>query len=70
MERMNREKIELAIGSSGTIINLAEIARKIFKKGGSKRDLVLEQSDLKEVITLLCSLPLDERKKSFRYQCG
>jgi exopolyphosphatase/guanosine-5'-triphosphate,3'-diphosphate pyrophosphatase len=63
MERMNREKIELAIGSSGTIINLAAIARKIFKKGGSKRDLVLEQSDLKEVITLLCSLPLDERKK-------
>jgi exopolyphosphatase/guanosine-5'-triphosphate,3'-diphosphate pyrophosphatase len=63
MERMNREKIKLAIGSSGTIINLAEIARKIFKKGGSKRDLVLKQSDLKEVITLLCSLPLDERKK-------
>jgi len=63
MERMNREKIELAIGSSGTIINLAAIARKIFKKGGSKRDLVLEQSDLKEVITLLCSLPLDERKE-------
>ena len=63
MERMNREKIELAIGSSGTIINLAEIARKIFKKGGSKRDLVLEQGDLKEVIALLCSLPLDERIK-------
>jgi len=63
MERMNHEKIELAIGSSGTIINLAEIARKIFKKGGSKRDIVLEQSDLKEVIALLCSLPLDERKK-------
>jgi len=63
MERMNHEKIELAIGSSGTVVNLAEIARKIFKKGGSKRDLVLEQSDLKEVIALLCSLPLDERKK-------
>jgi len=63
MERMNHEKIELAIGSSGTIINLAEITRKIFKKGGSKRDLVLKQSELKEVIALLCSLPLDERKK-------
>ncbi len=63
MGRMNCEKIELAIGSSGTVVNLAEIARKIFKKGGSKRDLVLEQSDLKEVIPLLCSLPLDERKK-------
>jgi len=63
MERMNREKIKLAIGSSGTIVNLAEISRKIFKKGGSKRDLVLEQGDLKEVICLLCSLPLDERRK-------
>jgi len=63
MGRMNHEKIELAIGSSGTIINLAEITRKIFKKGGSKRDLVLEHGDLKEVIALLCSLPLDERKK-------
>ncbi|MEA1909368.1 MAG: Ppx/GppA phosphatase family protein [Euryarchaeota archaeon] len=60
---MNCEKIELAIGSSGTITNLAEIARKIFKKGGSKRDLILEQSDLKEVIAILCSLPLNERKK-------
>ncbi|RZN37393.1 MAG: Ppx/GppA family phosphatase [Methanosarcinales archaeon] len=63
MEHMNHEEIELAIGSSGTIINLAEVARKIFKNGGSKKDIVLKQSDLKEVIAVLCSLPLNERKK-------
>ncbi|RZB29083.1 MAG: exopolyphosphatase / guanosine-5'-triphosphate,3'-diphosphate pyrophosphatase [Candidatus Argoarchaeum ethanivorans] len=63
IEHMNRDKIELAIGSSGTIINLAEIARKMFKKGGSKKELVLEQSDLKAVSSMLCSLPLAERKE-------
>ena len=63
IERMNKENIELAIGSSGTIINLAEIARKMFKKGGAKRDLVLERRDLKEVISILCSLTLAERKE-------
>lgn len=62
-ERMNKENIELAIGSSGTIINLAEIARKMYKKGCSKRDLVLERRDLKAVISILCSLTLEERKE-------
>ena len=63
IERMKRDEIELAIGSSGTIINLAEIARKMYKKGCSKRDLVLEQRDLKAVISILCSLTLEERKE-------
>ncbi|KAF5414704.1 MAG: hypothetical protein C5S49_06690 [Candidatus Methanogaster sp.] len=44
MEHMNHEKIELAIGSSGTIINLAEIARKIFKKVARKEILYLNRA--------------------------
>ncbi|CAD6494664.1 MAG: Guanosine-5'-triphosphate,3'-diphosphate pyrophosphatase [Candidatus Argoarchaeum ethanivorans] len=63
IEHINRDKIELAIGSSGTIINLAEIARKMFKKGGSKKELVLEQSNLNAVSSMLCFLPLAERKE-------
>lgn len=43
IERMNRDEIELAIGSSGTIINLAEIAGKMYKKGARKEILYLNR---------------------------
>jgi len=51
----------LAWGSSGTIINLAEIAGKLFKKNSS--GLVLSKKNLKRLASRLCSLPLEERRK-------
>ncbi len=51
----------LAFGSSGTMINLAEVASKLFKK--SSGELVLTRKNLKKVATALCWLPLIERKK-------
>jgi exopolyphosphatase/guanosine-5'-triphosphate,3'-diphosphate pyrophosphatase len=57
------EGIKLAYGSSGTIINLAEISEKMSKKQVSKRNLVLKHKDLEKVVSKLCSLTLDERKK-------
>jgi exopolyphosphatase/guanosine-5'-triphosphate,3'-diphosphate pyrophosphatase len=55
------QRIDIAIGSSGTIINLAEIASKTF--GGKRSAGELSQNDLRKVIGQLCSLPLAERRK-------
>jgi len=53
----------MAIGSSGTIMNLAEIAQKAIHQNGSNGDPVLSNKDLQKVTELLCSLPLDQRRK-------
>ncbi len=52
-----------AWGSSGTIINLAEVANKIFKKNGNGGALTLTRKNLKKLAPILCSLSLEERKK-------
>jgi len=52
-----------AWGSSGTIINLAEIINKMFKKNGNGGHLVLTRKNLKKLVPALCSLTLEERRK-------
>jgi len=54
---------KLAIGSSGTIMNLAEIARKAFPHNGEVQTSTLSGIDLRKVIDLLCSLSLERRRK-------
>jgi exopolyphosphatase/guanosine-5'-triphosphate,3'-diphosphate pyrophosphatase len=54
--------VRLAWGSSGTVINLAEIASKLFKKNGNG-GLALSRKNLKKLAPILCSLSLEERKK-------
>jgi len=61
-ERINQKQIELAVGSSGTIINLAEIACKTFNHDIDRNHLVLKYKELQSVIETLCSLPLNKRK--------
>lgn len=62
-ERLRQFTIEQAIGSSGTIVNLAEIAmRRVFKRALVKGD-VLTRGQLRDVVALLCSLPLDKRRE-------
>ncbi len=56
-------RIECAFGSSGTIVNLAEIAMNMHEKGDAGRNLVLDYKDLRKVVSTLCTLALDERKK-------
>ncbi len=56
-------KPELAIGSSGTIMNLAEIAQKVIHQNGDGSDMILSLKDLRTVITLLCTLTLEQRRK-------
>jgi exopolyphosphatase/guanosine-5'-triphosphate,3'-diphosphate pyrophosphatase len=52
----------LAIGSSGTTINLAEIVKKGFHQNENTPTTV-SYRDLKKVIDTLCSLSLDQRRK-------
>ncbi|MDR1993408.1 MAG: Ppx/GppA family phosphatase [Nitrososphaerota archaeon] len=56
--------VRIAWGSSGTIINLAEIANKLFKKADNNDGiLVLTRKNLKKLAMVLCWLPLKERKR-------
>jgi exopolyphosphatase / guanosine-5'-triphosphate,3'-diphosphate pyrophosphatase len=52
-----------AWGSSGTIINLAEVASKVCKKNGNGGNLTLTRKNLKKLAATLCSLNLEDRKK-------
>jgi exopolyphosphatase/guanosine-5'-triphosphate,3'-diphosphate pyrophosphatase len=63
LKKISRQKPDLAIGSSGTIMNLAEIAQKAFHHDGNYSENILIYKDLRKVIDLLCSLPLEQRRK-------
>lgn len=60
MPEFRDQRVDLAIGSSGTIINLTEIAAKT--GNGSHDEGKLTRSEFRKVIALLCSLPLADRK--------
>jgi exopolyphosphatase/guanosine-5'-triphosphate,3'-diphosphate pyrophosphatase len=63
IQKIRKQQPELGIGGSGTIMNLAEIAHKTLHQNGNSGESVLLYKDLCKVIDLLCSLPLDKRKK-------
>jgi len=52
----------IAFGTSGTIINLAEIASKMFKKNINGKPHYLTRKHLKKLTPILCSRELEERK--------
>lgn len=63
-ERVLKYGIRQAWGSSGTMINLAEISNKLFKKGGNgDGGQVIIRKNLKKLAPVLCSLSLEERRK-------
>ena len=55
--------LDLAIGSSGTIVNLAEIASRQFNGRPLQRDDVLTHTQLKAVVRRLCGLTLAQRRR-------
>lgn len=55
--------IDLALGSSGTIENLADVAVRRFAKRRRRRDDVLPASQLREVVKMLGAMPLKERRR-------
>jgi len=56
-------RIDLAIGSSGTIQNLADVAARQFHRRPLQRDDVLTYAHLKQVVAMLAALPLEARRK-------
>lgn len=61
-QRVKEHRIDMALGSSGTILNLSEIAREMKLKGGHGESR-LGREALRKVVQTLCSLPLEERRK-------
>ncbi len=62
--KVREEGFDVVYGSSGTIINLAEItARRLGTYLTTIRNYTLSYSDLCETISMLCSLDLDARKE-------
>ena len=60
--KVQQYNVRQAWGSSGTVINLAEIASKLFKKNSSGATLTLSRKNLKKLVPILWSLSLEERK--------
>ena len=63
IQKIQKQKIDLAVGSSGSIMNLADIAAKALHPEEGVPVGVLTYRDLKKAIDLLCALPLEERRK-------
>jgi exopolyphosphatase/guanosine-5'-triphosphate,3'-diphosphate pyrophosphatase len=63
IRELRMQKIDCAIGSSGTIMNLAEIANRTLHQNISPLGTDLSYRDLKKVIRLICSLPIEQRRK-------
>ncbi|MBN2231754.1 MAG: Ppx/GppA family phosphatase [Deltaproteobacteria bacterium] len=62
--RSRKTGIDMAWGSSGTIINLAEIAARLCGRPVDRRGLTLKLKDLRRVMEFLCTRPLAERQKA------
>lgn len=63
LKRLSRRRIDFAVGSSGTIENLAEVASRKFRGRRRERRDMLSRDDLAKVRRMLCGLPLDRRRK-------
>jgi exopolyphosphatase/guanosine-5'-triphosphate,3'-diphosphate pyrophosphatase len=63
LQKLNTQKFETAIGSSGTIENLANIAAHMDYGRPRRKEDVLTLEQVNRVIKTLCALPLKERAK-------
>jgi exopolyphosphatase/guanosine-5'-triphosphate,3'-diphosphate pyrophosphatase len=61
LRRLRRYKFDLAIGSSGTIVNLAQIAANLEPRQTDRT--IMTRSQLRAAARLICSLPLDKRRQ-------
>lgn len=55
--------LDFAVGSSGTIENLADIAVLKFLKRRRQREDILQYAQLHQAVEMLCALPLEERRR-------
>lgn len=61
LRRLRRHKFELAIGSSGTIVNLAQIAANLDPRQSDRT--VMTRAQLRAAAKLICSLPMEKRRQ-------
>jgi exopolyphosphatase/guanosine-5'-triphosphate,3'-diphosphate pyrophosphatase len=62
VNKIRSEKPDIAIGSSGTIMNLAEIANRTLHQNSGPSNGNLSHRDVKKVIAMLCALPVSQRR--------
>ena len=63
LREMRAYRIDLAIGSSGTIRNVADVAARHVHQRPLQQDDVLTYAHLQQVVALLAALSLEERRK-------
>jgi exopolyphosphatase / guanosine-5'-triphosphate,3'-diphosphate pyrophosphatase len=63
LQQVQQYRLDVALGSSGTIQNLAEIAAHMTHHSERGRDETLTLKQLEQVMSMLRSLPLEERRK-------
>jgi exopolyphosphatase/guanosine-5'-triphosphate,3'-diphosphate pyrophosphatase len=63
MHDLSQYQIDFALGSSGTIENLTDVAARMFMGRPWQRGDSFTYVQIQEVIRMLCSLPLRERRK-------
>src|SRR6266545_3334740 len=59
---LRSHRFDLAIGSSGTVENLADIASRMYRSRPRLRDEGLSYSDLRRVVAALCALSVEQRR--------
>lgn len=62
-QSLQRKKYDLAIASSGTAMNLAEVAMRKHEKRGLRRGDVISRAQIRDVVQMLCGMSLEERRK-------
>ncbi|MDM7918687.1 MAG: Ppx/GppA phosphatase family protein [Methanosarcina sp.] len=63
IKELSKYTVSCAVGSSGTIENLAKIAFVYLHKTAHESFEKLEYEDLKKIVRAMCALPLEERRK-------
>ena len=63
LQSLRQLDVDFAVGSSGTVMNLAEIACRIIHKRAAKKEEVLRLDDLQQVTARLCEATLEDRRK-------
>ncbi|MDB5385724.1 MAG: Ppx/GppA phosphatase [Planctomycetaceae bacterium] len=63
LQQLKQWRTDIAVGSSGSICNLAEITIRLIYKRPWKKDDSIMLADLKEVAVKLCECTLEERAK-------
>ncbi len=63
LQEVDAYDLALGFGSSGTIENLTDIAVRTLHNRLRKPEDYLTYADLKQVVQMLCALPLEERRK-------